>query len=117
MPTFAIHYTYPDDTTELMRVRPEHWEWLSALPGLRVAGMYKDARDEALGQGPTPDEPTTEEPANAALIVVEAGSIEDVTATCDDDPYWRAGLIRRRVIRQWDPPLGPWVADPTQSLA
>lgn len=40
-----------------------------------------------------------------------------MTATLDNDPYWLAGLILRRVVREWNPPLGPWVADATQSPA
>lgn len=105
MATFAIHYSYPDDTSHLMPVRPAHREWLTSLPGLLVAGMYQAGRDEvSLG------EPTTEEPVNGALIVVEADSVADVTAAFDEDPYWRAGFVLRRVVREWNPPLGPWVA-------
>jgi hypothetical protein len=112
MGIFAIHYVYPDDTNELMQVRPEHREWLTSLPGLLVAGMYKEGHDE-MSEG----EPTAEEPPNAALIVVRAESLEDVLETFDNDPYWQNGLVMRRVVRAWDPPLGPWVADATQSPA
>lgn len=111
MAIYAIHYTYPDDTTEMMKVRPEHREWLSAQHGLLVAGMYQGSHDE-VSEG----EPTEEEPANGALIVFEGASIDDVIATFDGDPYWQNGFILRRVVREWNPPLGPWVADATQSL-
>jgi uncharacterized protein YciI len=110
MGIYAIHYTYPDDTTELMKVRPEHREWLGTLHGLLVAGMYKEGHDE-VSEG----EPTAEEPPNAALLVYSAESLEDVISTFDNDPYWLNGLVMRRVIRSWDPPLGAWVADATQS--
>lgn len=112
MAIFAIHYTYPDDTTELFRIRPEHREWLAGLPGLLVGGMYQDGHDE-VSEG----EPTDEEPPQAALIVYEAESLEDVTATFDNDPYWQNGFVLRRVVREWNPPLGPWVADPSQGNA
>ena len=113
MAIYAIHYTYADDTTAMMTVRPDHREWLSGLPGLLVAGMYQPGVDSA----PTGDS-TRGEPTNAALIVYAAESLDDVTTTFADDPYWRAGgIITRRVVRTWDPPLGPWVADATQSLA
>lgn len=112
MAIFAIHYTYPDDTTELMRVRADHREWLSEQPGLLVGGMYQAGRDE-VSQGSA----TTEEPANAALIVYAADSLAELISTFDEDPYWARGLIRRRVVREWNPTVGPWVADATQSPA
>jgi len=109
---FAIHYTYPDDVTEMLTVRPAHREWLTSQPGLLVAGMYQAGTDE-VSEGETTDQ----EPANAALIVVSGDSLESVTATFDQDPYWQGGYVLRRVVRTWDPPLGPWVADATQSPA
>ena len=112
MGIYAIHYTYPDDPTELFKVRPEHREWLGTLHGLLVAGMYQEGHDE-VSEG----EPTAEEPPNAALLVYDAESLEDVISIFDNDPYWLNGLVLRRVIRAWNPTLGPWVADATQSLA
>lgn len=69
MAIYAIHYTYPDDTTEMMKVRPEHREWLSTLTGLLVGGMYQPGHDEV-----SAGEPTEEEPSNAALIIYAAES-------------------------------------------
>ena len=112
MPIFAIHYTYPDDPTEMLTVRPEHREWLSSLPDLLAAGMYRAGLDE-VSEG----EPTDHEPPNAALIVVAADSLEQVAATFDQDPYWLRGYVLRRVVREWDPPFGAWVADATNSPA
>lgn len=112
MAIWAIHYTYPADMTEQLMIRPQHREWLTSLPGLRVAGMYGAGHDE-VSEG----EPTVEEPLNGALIVVEADTLAEVTATFDEDPYWQGGFILRRVVREWNPPLGPWVADQTQGLA
>src|SRR3954467_1419389 len=80
---FAIHYTYPDDSTEMLTVRPEHREWLSGISGLLVAGMYQEGIDE-VSEG----EPTDQEARNAALIVCSGESVESVTATFDQDPYW-----------------------------
>src|SRR4051794_38974556 len=110
VPIYAIHYTYPDDASEMLTIRPEHREWLSGLSGLLVAGMYQDGTDE-VSEG----EPTDQEPVNAALIVCSGDSLESVTATFGQDPYWLGGHILGRVARRWDPPLGPWVADPTNS--
>lgn len=111
MPIFAIHYTYPDDTTELMTVRPAHRQWLSSLPGLLVAGMYQDGLDEV-----SAGEPTEQSPRQAALIIVAAESMAAVIETFDHDPYWLGGLVLRRVVREWNPPLGSWVADAASPL-
>ncbi len=108
---FAIHYTYPDDRTEMLTIRPEHREWLSGLHGLLVAGHVPAEGIDEVSEG----EPTDQEPANAALIVVLAESLGEVSQTFDHDPYWLGGHVLRRVVRAWDPPLGPWVADATQS--
>jgi hypothetical protein len=109
MAIFAIQYTYPDDMTEQLKIRPEHREWLSGQHVL-AAGMFQPAHDEFY-EG----EVTVEEPPNGALIVVEAESLGEVVAAFDDDPYWLGGYILRRVVREWNPPLGAWVADATQS--
>ena len=111
MAIFAIHYTYPDDVTEMLTIRPEHREWLSGLPGLLVAGMYQDGIDE-VSEG----EPTDQEPAQRRahrLLGRFAGGRRRRRST--RTPTGSAGYILRRVVRQWDPPLGPWVADPTNS--
>ena len=98
--------------TEAFKIRAEHREWLSGLPGLRVAGMYHEGHDE-FSEG----EETVEEPPNGALIVVEADSLDDVVEAFDEDPYWLGGHVLRRVVREWNPPLGPWVADASRGNA
>jgi uncharacterized protein YciI len=112
MAIFAIHYTYPEDMSEAFLIRPEHREWLAGLPGLCAGGMYQEGLDE-VSEG----EETAAEPVNGALIVVEADSLADVVATFDEDPYWLGGFVLRRVVREWSPPLGPWVADASQGNA
>ncbi|MDN5795616.1 MAG: YciI family protein [Intrasporangium sp.] len=106
MGIYAIHYTYPDDLTELLKVRPEHREWLTGLHGVLVAGMYQAGHHE-VSEG----EPSDEEPPHAALIAYEAGSIDEVVSTFEHDPYWQNGFVLRRVVREWDPPLGRWAAE------
>ena len=80
--------------------------------GLRVAGMYHEGHDE-FSEG----EETVEEPPNGALIVVEGDSLDDVVEAFDEDPYWLGGHVLRRVVREWNPPLGPWVADASRGNA
>ena len=114
MAIFAIHYTYADDATEMMTVRPDHREWLSGLPGLLVAGMYQPGIDAA----PTGELDPRGAGERGAHRLRGGVARRRVRTTFDEDPYWRAGgIITRRVVRTWDPPLGPWVADATQSLA
>lgn len=98
---FAVHYNYPDDTSAMTAVRPEHREWLARQPGLLLAGMYQDGLAIGGEQG-------GKTPAHGALIVVTADSIEQVTTAFDHDPYWLGGHVLRRVVREWNPPLGPW---------
>lgn len=114
MAVFAIHYDYPDDTGAMMAVRPEHREWLARQPGLLVAGMYQDGlfvsvpdrQPEQVDQPGQPGQRT----GHGALIVVSAESIEEVTTIFDHDPYWLGGHVLRRVVREWNPPLGPWAS-------
>ena len=114
MAVFAIHYDYPDDTSEMLKVRPVHREWLSSVPGVLVAGMYQPGRDEATHG--RPGQPLEGMPANGALIVVSGDSVAEVSATFDHDPYWVAGFVLRRVVREWNPPLGTWVAEPANPI-
>lgn len=114
MAVFAIQYDYPDDPTEMLTVRPKHREWLSSVPGLLVAGMYQPGRDEA-SHG-EPSQPLDGMPSNGALIVVSGESVAEVAATFDHDPYWVAGFVLRRVVREWNPPLGTWVAEPPNPI-
>src|SRR4051794_41659760 len=92
----------------MLTIRPEHREWLSGLSGLLVAGMYQDGTDE-VSEG----EPTDQEPVNAALIVCSGDSLESVTATFDQDPYWLSGhLIVLYILPEGPKPrprdVGPW---------
>lgn len=107
MAVFAIHYEYPDDTSAMLTVRPEHREWLSRQPGLLLAGMYQDGLDVS-----TSGEQRSAVPAHGALIVVGGDSLEQVTSVFDNDPYWVGGHVLRRVVREWNPPLGPWAEQP-----
>ncbi|MEO6998094.1 MAG: YciI family protein [Terracoccus sp.] len=113
MAVFAIHYDYPDDPAEMLATRPAHREWLSSVPGLLVAGMYQPGRDEATHGEPGRADQT---PANGGLIVVSGDSLAEVVTTFDHDPYWLAGFVLRRVVREWNPPLGSWVAEPENPI-
>lgn len=101
MGIFAVHYTYPEDMTSVLQVRPQHRQWIGEQDWILVAGMYQGGLDE-VSEG----EPSEQEPSNAALIVAQADSVEQLVSRMDQDPYWQNGFVLRRVVREWNPPLG-----------
>ncbi|GAA4560632.1 YciI family protein [Pseudonocardia xishanensis] len=92
MSTYAVIYTYTDDTDRRMAVRPEHRDYLAGLPELVVAGAW------------APEEPV------GGLLVFRAADKADVQAIVDADPYSKAGVVADVQIREWVPPLGPAAA-------
>lgn len=90
MSLFAVHYSYVNDAALLEEHRPEHRAFLRGLigSGLQAAGAYPGA-----------DEP-------AALLLIEAGSSEEVESMLNLDPFLLQGAIAERRILRWDPPIG-----------
>lgn len=87
MPIFAVTYGFIPDTEARDRVRPEHRAFLHEQDGLLLSGPLE---------------------GDAALIVFEAKSTEEVEEILDDDPYFEAGLISERTIVEWHPVSGSW---------
>ncbi|MCF7547730.1 YciI family protein [Pseudonocardia sp. WMMC193] len=96
MSTFAVIYTYTDDTDTRMQARPKHRDYLAALPELVVAGAW------------SPSEPA------GGLLIFRAADKSAVQKLLDADPYAEAGVIANVEIREWVPPLGPAAAAITQ---
>lgn len=93
--TFAVIYSYTDDTALREATRPGHREYLNGLAdqgALLVAGAW--APSEAPG----------------GLLVIRAADKAAVQAIVDKDPYTTAGVVADAVIREWAPPLGPVAA-------
>jgi uncharacterized protein YciI len=44
----------------------------------------------------------------AALLLFEADSIEELNALLDQDPFEIAGMIAERTIEEWNPVFGPF---------
>ncbi len=90
MSLFAVHYSYVCDAALLQEHRPSHRDFLRQLldSGLVAAGAYPEADDPG------------------ALLIVEAGSAEDVARMLDDDPFQLKGIISERRIQLWNPPMG-----------
>lgn len=90
MHTYAVEYTYSDDSARLDAVREVHREFLRALVPdvLVVAGAYQEA----------------EKPG--ALLVMRGESAAEVTEILDGDPFHLAGLIIARNVRLWNPGIG-----------
>ncbi|AEV63447.1 YciI family protein [Pseudomonas ogarae] len=93
---FAIFATdHPDSLALRQRLRPSHQAHLRASDTHRVIVR--------LG-GPTLNEAGLA--MNGTLLVVEAGSLPEVEAFVQDDPYVRAGLFATIQIRPWHWSLG-----------
>lgn len=93
---FAVFATdHPDSLALRQRLRPSHQAHLRASDTHRVIVR--------LG-GPTLNEAGVA--MNGTLLVVEAGSLPEVEAFVQDDPYVRAGLFATIQIRPWHWSLG-----------
>jgi uncharacterized protein YciI len=44
----------------------------------------------------------------AALLIFRSGSIEELNALLEQDPYEIAGVIGERTIEAWNPVFGPF---------
>ncbi|MDO5628981.1 MAG: YciI family protein [Mobilicoccus sp.] len=90
MAFFVVNYTYRADV-DLDSVRPQHREFLGNLVDsglLRASGPLVDV-----------DPP-------AAVLIFEAGSIEEVADTLDADPFNDADFIEDTLITEWNPVIG-----------
>jgi len=93
---FAVFATdRPDSLALRQRLRPSHQAHLRAPEMHRVIVW--------LG-GPTLDD--AGEAMNGTLLVIEAGSLPEVEAFIQEDPYVRAGLFATIQIRPWHWSLG-----------
>jgi uncharacterized protein YciI len=87
--TFAVIYTYTDDTALREATRPTHRDYLRGLDTLLVAGAWVP------GEAP------------GGLLIFRAEDKAAVQAIVDKDPYSTAGVVANAEIREWAPPLGP----------
>lgn len=89
--TFAVMYSYTDDSALREATRAVHREYLSALGDgtLLVAGAW--APTEAPG----------------GLLIFRAEERAAVERIVAEDPYTTAGVVATADIREWAPPLGP----------
>jgi uncharacterized protein len=94
--TYAVIYTYTDETDLRMETRPAHRDYLTALPELVAAGAW------------APGEPA------GGLLVFRAADKPAVQTIVDGDPYSKAGVVAKAEIHEWVPPLGPAAAAITQ---
>ncbi|TWF80642.1 hypothetical protein FHX44_116585 [Pseudonocardia hierapolitana] len=93
--TFAVIYTYTDDTALREATRPSHRDYLRGLAdegALLVAGAWAPAE------------------APGGLLIFRADDKAAVQAIVDKDPYTTAGVVANSEIREWAPPLGPVAA-------
>lgn len=96
MPTYAVHYTYTDETERRMAVRPAHREFLGGLADqghVLAAGAY--APHEAPG----------------ALLVCRHESAAALEEALQQDPYATEGLLVERRVVEWAPAIGQYAAE------
>jgi uncharacterized protein YciI len=91
MTTFAVRYTYGDDTAGRDEHRPKHIAFLES--------QYDAKRLLLSGPLVSDDNP-------GALLIFSGESVEDVGKLLDGDPFMRNGFIADREIRQWNPVFG-----------
>ncbi|MGJ7515339.1 YciI family protein [Pseudomonas baetica] len=92
---FAVFATdHPDSLALRQRLRPSHQAHLRADTH-RVVVRFGGPTLEETGVG-----------MNGTLLVIEAGSLPEVEAFMQDDPYVRAGLFANIQIRPWHWSLG-----------
>lgn len=93
---FAVFATdHPNSLALRQHLRPRHQDHLRATDTHRVIVRFG---------GPTLDE--TGSVMNGTLLVIEAGSLPEVEAFIQDDPYVQAGLFASIQIRPWRWSLG-----------
>lgn len=95
MPIYAVQYRYdPSRDADRDIHRKEHRAYLQSLADagtILVRGPYADSD------------------APGALLIVQAGSPDEVADALDGDPFNRERLIIERTVREWAP-VGdhPW---------
>ncbi|WP_433504570.1 YciI family protein [Pseudonocardia halophobica] len=90
--TFAVIYTYTDDTELRDATRPAHRDYLREFVdsgSLLAAGAWAPAE------------------APGGLLIFRAEDKSAVQAIVDKDPFTTAGVVSAADIREWAPPLGP----------
>ncbi len=94
MTTYAVRYTYSDDTAGRDEHRPAHRDFLADL----------GADGTLLLSGPFPEA----DPAGA-LLLLEAKSAEEVRELLRDDPLQQQGLVEHVEVHEWTPVRGRWL--------
>jgi len=93
MAVFAVTYLYVSEPEKLDQIRPAHRAFLGALHeagGLIASGPLAASDDAPAG----------------ALLLLDAGDAAAATASIEDDPFRREGLIAERTVREWLPVIG-----------
>lgn len=86
---FAAVIEYDSDRHKIAELRPAHRGYLAALHAagrLALAGRFADD--------------------SGALIIYEAGSVEDARRLIEEDPFHRGGVFVRYQLRAWNPVIG-----------
>jgi uncharacterized protein YciI len=90
MPMYAVQYAYHDVPEQLDEHRPVHRDWLRRLAADGIV----------VTSGPWVGEPA------GALLIFRGESSTAIESLLDDDPFWGAGVIADRSVREWNPVIG-----------
>lgn len=96
MATFAIRYTYGDNSeTAKEPYREAHMQFLTdQFEAKRLLLSGRVLADEASGV------------TAGALIIVSGESIDDVTRLMENEPFMQNGIVARREIAEWNIAFG-----------
>ncbi|WP_313286319.1 YciI family protein [Corynebacterium vitaeruminis] len=87
MGTYAVIYTYADETPEMAEIRPTHVDFLQK--------QFDDGRIIVSGRLVDTD-------PEGALLVMRGESVQDLEELMNDDPLWIGGFITNRRIGKWN---------------
>ena len=90
MTTYAVQYTYTDDTATLDAVRPEHRAYLRSC---LEAGTL-------LASGPLE--------GGRALLLLSVADRAALDVLLAGDPFAAAGVLAAVDVATWSPVIGPW---------
>lgn len=94
--TYVVTFAYSASAAAQAAVRPERYAWfqrLTADGSLLASGQLLDA---SLGDG---------------LLILRAADEASARTVLAEDPYARAGFVKRVDLAAWNPTIGTWLAD------
>jgi uncharacterized protein YciI len=99
MPVYVIEWCFPAERERRLAVRSDHRAFLEQL----------HSRGMLVAAGPWADD-------TGALILLSAGSLDEVARLLEADPYLVEGVGGEHRVREWRPFIGGTVEMPEENL-